>query len=240
MVMPPMSLEIFGDVNFYLGMGIKVVTAIFLGGLIGLDRERKMKAAGIKTNILICLGSTLYVSISILNSMVAGNADPNRIAAQVVSGIGFLGAGSIIHGKGQVVGLTTAATIWIVAAIGVAIGSGYPFVATIFTVTILVVLKLLGPLFHLIELKRPYHVEVLSSGSVKKSVRQIILARTEEMGDIVEETTGHGDETILHIYAVFGSKNISDITNEIEELVRVKKANIHSCHKIIHEVKEAA
>lgn len=239
--MPTTHLEFFGDVNLYLAMGIKVVTAIILGGLIGLDREKKMKSAGIKTNILICLGSTLYVSIGLLNQGLVGvPADPNRIAAQVVSGIGFLGAGSIIHARGQVVGLTTAATIWVMAAIGVAIGLGYPIVASIFTVTILVVLKLLGPFFHFFEIKNPYHLEVLSSGSVKKSVRQLLIARFEENGEMLEETTGVGDETILHVYIKISPKASADLVIAIEELVRVKKAYAYLSNKPGPHIKEAA
>ncbi|CUS88767.1 MgtC/SapB family protein, partial [Candidatus Kryptonium thompsonii] len=96
----------------------KFFLAIVFGGLIGLERELKGKPAGFRTNILICLGSTLYM---ILSMKIAG--DPGRIAAQVVTGIGFIGAGTIIQARGTITGLTTAATIFVVASIGLAIGS---------------------------------------------------------------------------------------------------------------------
>jgi putative Mg2+ transporter-C (MgtC) family protein len=102
--------------------------AVVCGGLIGIERELKSKPAGFRTNILICLGSCLYMAIGLL---VAGDVDPTRIAAQVVTGIGFIGAGCIIQSGNNVRGLTTAATIWVVAAIGIVTGAGYPVLALI-------------------------------------------------------------------------------------------------------------
>jgi len=102
-----------------------LVMAVLLGGAIGLERELRGKAAGLRTNILICLGSTLFTHLSI--HLAGGSGDPGRIAAQVVTGIGFLGAGTILHTRGAIAGLTSAATIWLVAAIGVAIGTGAIF-----------------------------------------------------------------------------------------------------------------
>jgi len=121
----------------------QLVLATVLGGLVGLERELAGKPAGLRTNILICVGATLLmdVSISVAGMATVGPADPGRIAGQVVSGIGFIGAGTILVARGSVVGLTTAATIWVVAAIGLAIGS-HNYMAAIGT-TVLVVLTLL-------------------------------------------------------------------------------------------------
>lgn len=124
-----------------LPIGIKVIMAIVCGGLIGFERELKNKPAGLKTNILICLGSTLYTIISILISQsfvdASYHGDPARVAAQIVPGIGFIGAGAIMQSRATVMGLTTAATIWVVAAIGMCIGCGYPLVGFVFTMTVL-------------------------------------------------------------------------------------------------------
>jgi len=130
--------------------GPRVLFAILCGGLIGLERELKNKPAGIKTNILICLGSTLYTSVSILLSAANTGAggqfgDPSRIAAQIVSGIGFLGGGTIIQARGTILGLTTAATIWVVAAIGICVGLGHSDIAV--AASVLVVLALVGTHF---------------------------------------------------------------------------------------------
>ncbi len=125
-------------------LGPKLLAALFCGGLIGLERELKQKAAGIKTNMLICVGATLYTAISIViassKDQIGVQGDPARIAAQIVSGIGFLGGGAILQSKEQVVGLTTAATIWLVAAIGVWIGLGQIEVALGVSVVIVMVL----------------------------------------------------------------------------------------------------
>ena len=106
---------------------IKLVIAVLLGGIIGFERELAGKPAGLRTNILICIGATLLMDMSIRVGMVNGTriGDPARIAAQIVSGVGFLGAGTIMHSQGIVTGLTSAATIWVVAAIGMAVGAGY-------------------------------------------------------------------------------------------------------------------
>ena len=107
---------------------LKLALAVVLGGAIGLEREIKAKPAGLRTNILICVGSALLSDVSIRIGLIDGGArvgDPARLAAQIVSGIGFIGAGTIMQGGGMVTGLTSAATIWVVAAIGIAIGAGF-------------------------------------------------------------------------------------------------------------------
>ncbi len=110
-----------------LDLLVKLGLAILLGGIVGFERELAGKPAGLRTNILICLGAALLMDISQRIGLVDGHriGDPARIAAQIVSGVGFLGAGTIMQGEGMVTGLTSAATIWVVAAIGMAVGGGY-------------------------------------------------------------------------------------------------------------------
>jgi putative Mg2+ transporter-C (MgtC) family protein len=125
-------------------MIIRLIMAAFLGGLIGIEREIHAKAAGFRTHILVCIGSCLIMLVSMhLFDIYRGvaDADPGRIAAQVVSGIGFLGAGTIIRSRASVLGLTTAASLWSVAGIGLAVGTGL-FVVSIFA-TILIITSLL-------------------------------------------------------------------------------------------------
>jgi putative Mg2+ transporter-C (MgtC) family protein len=105
----------------------KLALAVVLGGAVGLERELSGKPAGLRTNILICVGSAMLMDLSVRIGITDSGVrigDPARLAAQVVSGIGFLGAGTILQARGTVVGLTTAATIWVVAAIGLTIGAG--------------------------------------------------------------------------------------------------------------------
>lgn len=109
----------------------RMTLSFVCGGLVGAEREWKGKPAGLRTNILICLGATLYTVGSELAALFVAGApqEATRITAQIVTGVGFLGAGAIVRsGRGIVVGLTTAATIWLVAAIGVIVGLGFPIV----------------------------------------------------------------------------------------------------------------
>lgn len=141
----------------YFDIFIRLTLAIIIGGLIGYEREYNNMPAGFRTNILVCIGATIIsllqgISIDEITKLVIERpelqqvlkADVGRLGAQVISGIGFLGAGTIIHEKGSVKGLTTAATLWAVACIGLAVGSGYyalSITSTIFVVLTLVSLK---------------------------------------------------------------------------------------------------
>ena len=128
---------------FFIRCGMAAVC----GALIGIERELKQKPAGFRTNILICVGSALYMCVGLLLANAGDQlTDPSRIAAQVVTGIGFLGAGAIIQGGGKVVGLTTAATIWVVAGIGLISGAGFPLLALIAAALTLLTLAVLGAL----------------------------------------------------------------------------------------------
>lgn len=100
----------------------ELTLAILLGGLVGLERESRGKPTGIRTTILICVGAVLFTRLS--QSIALGNGDPGRLAAQVITGVGFLGGGAILRTRGAVTGLTSAATIWAVTAVGMSIGVG--------------------------------------------------------------------------------------------------------------------
>ena len=134
---------------------IRLLVAAVLGGLIGIEREIRDKPAGLRTNILICVGSTLFMSLSTQVAQLLGG-DPTRIAAQIISGIGFLGAGAVLHSHGFVLGLTTAATIWVVAGVGMALGSGMYLVAVFATAMSLVTLYFLAFIEDKIQGRRSY------------------------------------------------------------------------------------
>ncbi|MCH6546939.1 MAG: MgtC/SapB family protein [Gemmatimonadetes bacterium] len=135
-----------------LDLLLHLVLAVILGGAIGLERELQQKAAGLRTNILICAGAALFTELSL--AMTAEFGDPSRIAAQIVTGVGFLGAGAIIQGRGTVTGLTTAATMWLVAAIGMAVGFGALLEATGTTLLVVLVLVALRPIERWIEKRK--------------------------------------------------------------------------------------
>ena len=128
-----------------VSIAVRIVLAMIIGGLIGIERGKQGRAAGMRTHILVCLGSTLTAMIGFFaNSELGIATDPLRISAQVVSGIGFLGVGTILlKGRFQITGLTTAACVWATATIGLALGAAFyegallGFLATLLTVTLL-------------------------------------------------------------------------------------------------------
>lgn len=135
---------------------IKICLIILLSGLIGFDRELRHKPAGVKTHILVGLGSTIFtlVSLYFFYAFKGSNSiDTGRIAAQVVTGIGFLGAGTIIQSGGSVIGLTTAASLWSVAGIGLAVGCGMYYLSVIATGSILLVFLITNKISNILEEK---------------------------------------------------------------------------------------
>ncbi len=129
--------------TFWLHLG----TAILCGGIIGVERQLRGKAAGIRTSILICLGTSIFVT---LGASMGQRADPTRVIAQVVSGIGFVGGGVILAREGLIIGVTSAAVIWVLAALGALIGLGHitaTIVLTLATLGILLGVELLETLF---------------------------------------------------------------------------------------------
>ena len=127
----------------------RLLVAVAVGGIIGVEREIRHKSAGFRTNILIAMGSAVFTIMSIVLS--DRNGDPGRIAAQIVTGIGFLGAGAIVRNRNHVIGLTTAATVWVNAALGVAAGAGDYHLAVIGGAVTLAVLLILHPIERGIE-----------------------------------------------------------------------------------------
>lgn len=212
---------------FYKEFVIQIVSSIFLGGIIGLDRERKMKVAGIKTNILICLGATVYTSISIYNLRGGPEvADPNRLMSQIVSGIGFIGAGAIIQGRGSVIGLTSAATIWTVAAIGMTIGTGNIFLAFITTVFLLFVLRLVSPLYYFLDIRQNFRVDVISTRSIKKHVTELLEKPYDILNFREKEKKEHG-EHYSTLYIDINPKKMSRFARELQRDLRVDKVSFN-------------
>jgi putative Mg2+ transporter-C (MgtC) family protein len=129
----------------------RLLTAALLGAILGFEREARQKSAGLRTNILIAVGSALFTLMSYELAADVAGADPGRLAAQIVTGIGFLGAGAILRTDAGIYGLTTAATVWVNAAVGVAVGGGEYHLAFIATGVTVGVLLLLNPLERVIR-----------------------------------------------------------------------------------------
>lgn len=156
---------------FRLDLVTKLALAVLMGGAIGLERQMAGKASGLRTNILICLGSALIMDLSMDLGMSFGDVrvgDPGRIAAQIVTGIGFIGAGTIMQSRGAITGLTSAATIWVVAAIGMTVGAGFFVEALGATALVMLVLAGLGRVeYRLLRMQRTHPCTVRTKPGVQ-------------------------------------------------------------------------
>lgn len=176
------------DLAQLLDLTLRVVSAVLLGALIGLERQWRLRTAGIRTNALVSSGAALFVIIGAVDWGGNGMVDPTRVAAQVVSGIGFLGAGVILRDGVNIRGLTTAATLWSAAAIGSLCGTGMVAFAAIGSVSILATNTLLRPLGRYLNRRlqgdadtagamagTDYMLEVITSEKSEQRVRALIV-----------------------------------------------------------------
>lgn len=163
-------------------LALRVVLAVVVGGLVGLEREWSNRAAGFRTHILVCVGATSIMLLSIYGFGQFADEynvrmDPARLAAQVISGIGFLGAGAIMRHGFTISGLTTAASLWVVAAIGLCVGAGFYFVSLLTTFVVLFCLLLLNrweKRFFMMKRKRKLEMKITCrAGQVNGIVRLI-------------------------------------------------------------------
>ncbi len=164
---------------------VRLTLAAVLGGIVGLERELSRKPAGLRTNMFICFGSAMFTILSAELASGWGVGDHTRIAAQIIPGIGFIGAGSILHAKGSVSGLTTAATLFVVASIGMACGGGLYLLAIFASMLLFLALHLLGWVerrFNLKPVMMNYMIESTQSGDdLVADVNSILEAHGKEM-----------------------------------------------------------
>ncbi len=201
---------------------VKLLAAFLIGGLIGGEREFRDKAAGLRTIILICVGACLFTIFSV---KIAVFGDPGRIAAQVVTGVGFLGAGVILHRQGQIRGLTTASTIWLAAALGVGVGIGYILFSLLAAILALFVLWGLPWAEARLEEARAFRVyRVTTALDVKRQPKVDRLFQEAGLMARVERRIKHGDELITvwwtagkpeaherAVTALIGDVNVKDV-----------------------------
>lgn len=149
---------------------LRFLLAVILGGLIGAEREYRGKSAGFRTMIMISLGSCLFTIISIL---IGGTSTPDRIASNIVTGIGFLGAGVIFKNENIINGITTSATIWTVAAVGMAVGGGYYFVSIGASIIILIILAVLPYLERPIDKLNQSKIYIINCENIPNQIEVI-------------------------------------------------------------------
>ena len=176
----PFSFSWLEQMNLVNGAVGRLLVACLLGGVIGLEREFSRKDAGLRTNLLICLGSAFF---TLLSPVIAGETGANRaqIASNIVQGIGFLGAGLILHNRSRVSGLTSAASVWVVASIGMACGAGLYAPAVVATVIVVVSLLLIGFFEHRANLKI-YPMIYEARGRDQTLMLQTILNAMDKVG----------------------------------------------------------
>jgi putative Mg2+ transporter-C (MgtC) family protein len=201
--LPHMSLE-----DLLSKTMVRLALAAVLGGIIGLERELKRKPAGLRTNMFICFGSAMFTILSTELAGEWGIGDHTRIAAQIIPGIGFIGAGSILHDKGGVSGITTAATLFVVASIGMAVGGGLYLLAIFSTMLIYLALHLLGLMerrFNLKPLMMNYIlVSDQSADDLVSEVNSILEEQGKEMHGM-HLSRFNGKEKL--IFSVGGTRN---------------------------------
>ena len=193
----------------------RLLVAAILGGLIGLEREFKHRAAGLRTNMFICFGAAMF---TLLSQRLAGvPSDAARIAAQIIPGIGFIGAGSILHTRGLTTGLTSAATLFVVASVGMAAGGGLYLTAIFATALVLLALFILGHLeetFNVKLLITSYEVTGGSVDEITHEVNRILEAHHRLMQNVSSGDTG------MHVRLQFDvegySREQKQLLNQLE------------------------
>src|SRR5579863_9747824 len=210
----------------------RLVLAAILGGLIGLERELRHRPAGLRTNLFICFGAAMFTLLS--SGLAAERSDYTRIAAQIIPGIGFIGAGSILHMRGLTTGLTTAATLFVVASVGMAAGGGLYLTAMFATGLVLLALFLLGHMeetFNIKLLMTSYEVTGASVEEISNEVNRILEPHHRLMQNTLTGNTGQ------HIRLQF---DVEGCNREQRELLQQLKAStvlrcVTSLGRVDHE-----
>ena len=218
-----------------LEMLVRLCTAAALGSLIGFERERLLWAAGIRTHMLVCVGSCLIMIVSqygFAHALTQNNVvlDPSRVAAQVVSGIGFLGAGAILA-RGEIVkGLTTAASIWTVAAVGLAVGGGLYLAASASTVIILIILAGIKPLEEAYRSRNQscqLKVEVDNGSLTPELLRSTLELRIGQVKRfLVESRNPDGTDHLVILLSKVSSQDIAAYPQKLQELDGVRQVTV--------------
>ncbi len=204
----------------------RLVLVAVLAGLIGIERERHGRAAGFRTHILVGVGSCLVMltGLYLANGMAA---DPTRMGSQVISGIGFLGAGTILRFRASVRGLTTAASLWAVAGIGLAVGAGFWLGGTVATAIVMVTLFGFGRLERSLrrELYRTLVVETSDPGGGLASIRRVLGEHDVEVRDFEISASGESGVSKVQLeLKLIGDRSQREIAEQLSRLPHVKRA----------------
>ncbi|MBF4694798.1 MgtC/SapB family protein [Fusibacter ferrireducens] len=209
---------------------IKILFATFIGGLIGFEREVINRPAGFRTHILVCVASAIVMDVNILLAATNINMDPTRLGAQVISGIGFLGAGTIIKEGPTVKGLTTAASLWSVACIGLVVGSGYYLIALITAIIMLITLKTFSQIEKKWTRAKRLFTLLITTDEAPERLGTVTLILGKYNCRIHKVTLSH-EEAVSHTHieidyiTPYGIKNM-DIIHKLESLEGILKVEL--------------
>lgn len=219
-----------GDIHKVVGpmsAGVMVTLAsVLCGALIGAERQRAQKPAGLRTLVLICLGSAVFTQASLL--LAQEHADRTRIAAQIVSGIGFLGAGAIIRERGMIIGVTTGASIWATAAVGMVVGGGYIAAGIFFSLLILGTLGAARVIDRVAEGPcnfRDLRVEYTEEGGKTRLALQALLDRHQHPEPIRFESPGDG-AGVAHIRYCSAHRDHRQFLEELADMPPVRRVSM--------------
>ena len=213
------------DLHFHLMIFIRLFLSVIFGFALGLERELTNKHAGLRTNILVCLGSAVFTILSIYAFPTAVDGihpqafgDPARIAAQILTGIGFIGGGTVLRHGESVYGLTTAATLWVAASIGMACGAGLTYIAliaTLFTVGVLILIRSFekNVLVHSTKNLKKLNVIISCDNDMSDEIHTYILDNFDYIHEITKEldTTNSSATNILAKIGVFNKKQVQNL-----------------------------
>jgi len=189
----------------------RLLLAAILGGIVGLERQLRHKPAGLRTNMFICFGAAMF---TVLSKQLAGvESDSARIAAQIIPGIGFIGAGSILHAKASVTGLTTAATLFVVASIGMAAGGGLYLTACFATLMILFALVLLGRMESMFSLKAFVTTYEVTGRNVDGMLREVNRVLDSEQLAMHSVHIAHTDPDFRMVFSLDGEQDQQSIVS---------------------------
>ena len=223
---------------------IRILMALIIGGLIGYERELQNRAAGLRTHILVCLGATIIslLQIEIGNQaidMISSNeklyevikVDYGRLGAQVITGVGFIGAGAIIHNRGNIKGLTTAATLWIVACLGLTIGMGGYFISIFSTIIIfitLVFLKRIEDKFISKNTLEKIKLEYFKNEEIESEIEQFLERKKIKIKKIEYNYSSENENKVYALYIIIKPKKIriEKVLEELKEKSKIIKASI--------------
>src|SRR5574344_2050913 len=247
-------MEVHELLKFDYDMFLRIITAVLLGFAIGLERELTNKYAGLRTHLLVCLGSDLFTILSIYAFPMAveslnpqGYGDPARIAAQILTGIGFIGGGTVLRHGESVSGLTTAATLWVAASIGMACGAGLTYIAlisTVFTVGVLILIRSFekNVLVHSTKNLKKLNVIISCDNDISDEIHTYILDNFDYINEITKEvdTENSSATNIMAKIEVYNKKQVQNLYENFGDKSGInsitidrKSTRLNSSHQII-------